>query len=131
MREPGEMPVVLIVHEDLGFVCWLGERLAQTGCQAVPALNSRDAVRVVADLDLPIDLAIFDPSLRGVSDALNTVKDQSPYLRTLAVRTPGREAIGAFDLGDTMAPPSGSAGILRQECLSSVHKILKQARVAA
>jgi hypothetical protein len=128
VRKPGVRPVVLIVHEDLGFVCWLGKLLGQAGCQAVPALSSRDAVRLVADLNLPIDLAIIDPGLQGVTKAIKRLSDQHPSLRTLAIRTPCRDPIGSID---SLARPSGLARVPREERLRCVRRILKKARVAA
>lgn len=131
MRKPGVQPVVLIVDQDLGFVCWLGELLTQAGYQALPALNSRDAVRIAADLTLPIDVAIVDPRLRGVSKAIKTVRAQYPSLRTIAIGPSRTDAIGAIGAQDTLARPSGSARVSRQEYLRTVRGILKKARVAA
>jgi hypothetical protein len=124
-------PVVLIVHEDLGFVCWLSELLAQARCQAVPALNSRDAVRLAKELDLPIDVAIVDPGLRGVTKAIKRVSAQYPSLKTIAIRTPGRDTVGTIDAKAILSRPSGSAELSRQECLRSVRRALKNARAAA
>jgi hypothetical protein len=124
--EPGVRPVVLIVDQDLGFVCWLGELLAQAGCRAVPALNSRDAVRLVADLNLPIDVAIVDPGLGGVGEAIKTLRGQYPSLRTIAIGTPGQDAAGAIDAKDSLARPRDSARISRQECLKNVRTVLRR-----
>jgi hypothetical protein len=131
VRVPGVRLVVLIVHEDLGFVCWLGELLAQDGCQAVPALNSRDAVRIAEELDLPIDVAIIDPSLRGIAKAIRILSDQHPSLRTIAVRTPGQDAIEPIDAKATLARPFGSARMSPREGLRSIRRALKDARTAA
>jgi hypothetical protein len=130
VREPGIRPVVLIVHDDLGFVCWLGELLAQAGCQAVPALNSRDAVRLAKELGLPIDVAIVDPGLRGVTKAIERVSGQYPSLRTIAIRTPGRDPVGTIQAKATLSRPSGSAQLSRQECLRSVRRALKDVAAA-
>lgn len=131
MRDPGMRSVVLIVDQDLGFVCWLGEALAEAGYQSVPALNSQDAVRLAADLNLPIDLAIVDPGLPGVGEAMKKVRDRYPSLRTIAVRAPGQNAVRAIDATATLRRPSGSTRISRQECLKSVRSVLKRARTAA
>jgi hypothetical protein len=127
VREPGVRPVVLIVDQGLGFVYWLGELLAQAGCQALPALNSRDAVRIAADFNLPV----VDPRLRGVSKAIKTVRAQYPSLRTIAIGPSGTDAIGGINAQDTLARPSGSARVSRQECPRSVRRIVKKARLAA
>src|SRR3989442_1016104 len=40
--EPLRRSIVLIVDDDLGFVCWLGDILAEAGYQSVPASDSRE-----------------------------------------------------------------------------------------
>jgi len=73
----GRDPVILIIDPDLGRVCWLGQLLSQAGCQVIPALSSREAVRLVVELNLPIDLAIVDPGIRGISKVMRTIGSTS------------------------------------------------------
>ena len=127
MREPGVRPVVLIVNQDLGFVCWLSEVLAQAGYYPMPALNSREAVRIVGDLNLPIDVAIVDPGLPGVGEAMRTVTNQYPALRTIAVR----DTAGAIEPKTIPARHSCSAGTSQQDWIKSVGRVLKISRTAA
>lgn len=127
MRDPERRPVVLIVNEDLGFVCWLGEVLAQAGYYPVPALNSQEAVRLVAELKLPIDVAIVDRDLPGVDEAMATVMNRYPSLKMVA----RRDAAGAINNGSTRAGRFWSAQTARQYWLKSVNTALKSTRAAA
>lgn len=88
MRETTGRPVVLIVDSDLGFVCWLAELLARSGCQSIPALNSRDAVRLVTGEKVRIEMVIVDPGLPGANEVIRLVCDKHPSFKTIAVRTP-------------------------------------------
>jgi hypothetical protein len=54
---------ILIVGNDLGFVFWLGQTLVSEGHQAWPAMGVPDAIALVRELDVPIDLLVMDPSL--------------------------------------------------------------------
>ena len=130
VREPGVLPVVLIVDSDVGFVCWLGELLAQAGAQAIPALNGRDAVRLVAHLDLHVDVAIVDPSVQGVTEAIDVLRDQYPSLRTIAVRSPGQSVTHAIGAKHILERPDSNR-LSRQEYLRNVRQVLKSARAAA
>ena len=64
--EPRRTPVVLIVDRDLGFVWWLGEILNNAECDAVPALNCREAMTIANDLKLDVDVLFVNPKLVGV-----------------------------------------------------------------
>jgi hypothetical protein len=124
-------PVAVIIDPDPGFVCWLGQLLSQAGCQVIPALSGREAVRLVAKLNLPIDVAIVDPSLRGVGKAMRTLRDQFPSLKTVAVRTGDQDAIAAIDASATLKRPSSSVRVSRQEWLRSIRRVLKAVLAAA
>jgi hypothetical protein len=93
----------------------------------MPALNSREAVRIVGDLDLPIDVAIIDPGLPGVGEAMRTVTKQYPALRTIAVRDSG----GAIEPRSVPARYSCSARTSQQDWIKSVSRVLKSSRTAA
>jgi hypothetical protein len=124
-------PVTLIIDPDPGFVCWLGQLLCQAGCQVIPALSGREAVRLVAELNLSIDVAIVDPRLRGVPKAIRTLRDWFPSLKTVAVRTAGEDAIAAIDASATLKRPSSWTRVSRQEWLRSIRRVLKGVLAAA
>jgi hypothetical protein len=41
---------VLIVDDDLGFVCWLGELFTEPGCRPLPGLSCGEATAVTKQL---------------------------------------------------------------------------------
>lgn len=109
----------------------MGELLSHAGYQALPALNSGDAVRLVTEFNLPVDVAMIDPAIRNITKAVQTMRNRFPSLKTVAIRTPGQNQMGAIDAEATLARPAGSAALSRQECLRSVRRALKSARTAA
>ena len=123
-------PVTLIIDPDPGFVCWLGQLLSQAGSEVIPALSCREAIRLVAELNLPIDLAIVDPGLRGVNRAIRTLRKRFPLLRTVVVRTADQDAMPAIDGSTTLKRTFGSVQASRQQWLTSVRGILKNVMAA-
>ena len=92
-----------VVNKDLGFVCWLGEVLAQAGYYPVPALNSQEAVQLVAELKLTIDVAIIVVFTRC------TVLTPTPIsLATFSIPSPAikRSRIAASFFSPTFGRPS-------------------------
>ena len=124
-------PVTLIIDPDPGFVCWLGQLLSQAGSQVIPALSCRPAIQLVAELNLPIDLAIVDPGLRGVNRAIRTLRKRFPLLRTVVVRTADQDTMPAIDASATLKRSFGSVRASRQQWLRSVRRILKDVMAAA
>ena len=62
---PNVRPVVLLVDSDLGLLFWLGRKLDEAGYAAFPARNAADGLSLVAQLNLPVSLAILDAALEG------------------------------------------------------------------
>jgi len=69
-----EPPTVLIVDQDLGFVWWLGEILQSAGCTVVPALNCQQAIILMKELNLNLNLIFVDPTLTGVPSMIETLR---------------------------------------------------------
>jgi DNA-binding response OmpR family regulator len=59
---------VLILDDDLAFLLWVAEPLADAGFEPIPALNVREAERMLQALSSPIDLVILNPVLPGVHE---------------------------------------------------------------
>ncbi len=60
--------IVLLVDSDLGFVFWLGQSLAEVGYEVIPAKSVPDALTLIAELQLSVDLLILKDSLPGAAD---------------------------------------------------------------
>jgi DNA-binding response OmpR family regulator len=64
----GVSPKVLILDDDLAFLLWLGEPLSAAGFEPIPALSVGEAERMLHALRRPIDLVILNPTLVGVRE---------------------------------------------------------------
>jgi len=124
--EPLSRPIVLIVDDDLGFVCWLGDILAEAGYQALPASDSRQAAALVKNLHLQVDVVVVNPGLPGVSEMIQTL--HRPSLKIVTIRNPAAEVMGALQDHATLERPPGRGPISRQEWLSRVRRVLRKAQ---
>jgi len=131
VREADVKPTVLIVDEDLGFVCSLGEILSNQGFQTIPALDSRSAMAIVEELNRQVNLVIVDPALPGVLEMTEVLSRRDRSLKIVAIADPGKAVPGAIHVHATLERPSGSGLALRQECLRSVRRALKNLGIAA
>jgi DNA-binding response OmpR family regulator len=75
MNKTLDTPTVLIVDENLGFIFWLGDIVTEAGYICIPALNSMQAISLVRELKVEIDLLIVNPALPGVSEMIQTLKN--------------------------------------------------------
>src|SRR6266567_7259909 len=66
-------PTALIADDDLGFVWWLGQVLAEVGIRGVPALTYRQGLARIKMLKGHIDLVIANPDLPGSSKLIEAV----------------------------------------------------------
>jgi len=131
VREADVKPTVLIVDEDLGFVCSLGEILSNQGFQTIPALDSRSAMAIVEELNRQVNLVIVDPALPGVLEMTEVLSRRDRSLKIVAIADPGKAMPRAIHVHATLERPSGSGLALRQECRRSVRRALKNLGIAA
>ena len=117
---------VLIVDDDLGFVFWLGELLAEAGCPAVPALNCQQAISHLKQFHVTVSAAIVNPSLEGVSHLLQTLGKANKQLRIVVVG-PELDALSGIPAYAVLEKPSGWESLSRQEWLRKVKKALAEA----
>jgi hypothetical protein len=82
-----EPPTVLIVDQDLGFVWWLGDILHGIGCTVVPALSCQQAIILMKELNLNVDLLFVDPSLGGVSSMIEALSMGQNRIKIVDVRS--------------------------------------------
>jgi hypothetical protein len=64
---------VLIVDDDLNFVFWLGNALDGAGFEAFPAKSVPDAIELLSQITVVIDLLIVNAALQGVADFVRCV----------------------------------------------------------
>ena len=77
---------VLIIDNDLGFVFWLGQALDAAGYETLPAKGITEAVSLLAELKVRIDVLIVRCTLTGAGDFARAFRaSQKGYLKTIAL----------------------------------------------
>jgi DNA-binding NarL/FixJ family response regulator len=117
-------PIVFILDRDLGFVFWLGEIFSEAGCQTVPTMNSEQALSIIRELKLQVDIVVADLGLAGVSAMIQAMSD-GRSLKIVAIR--GDDDPGyAIQAHATLERPSASSQISREEWLARVRELLRE-----
>jgi len=115
-------PVVLIVDEDLGLLYWLGKILAENGYQALPALDSRQAVLLVEQLGVKVDLVIVNRRWLGVIDMIKAPNRGPSSISVLLIPDP--------DFWDAeLEPPMPTDPSWRRAWYSKVLRTLQESDV--
>lgn len=71
-RLPNRHLTVLIVDDNIGFICWLGQLLAKAGYQSVPATDCGQAVARLEKLRRNVHAAIVNRTLSKPNTSLST-----------------------------------------------------------
>jgi hypothetical protein len=80
------MKNVLIVDNDLGFVYWSAQALANMNCQPWPACSAGDATSILFIRHLAsLDLLIVNPGLRGAALLITRLRRSQPNLKVLGL----------------------------------------------
>ena len=124
MSEPLRTQTVLIVDEDLGFVFWLGQALADAGHQVVPALSCEQAFFHIRHFNVDADAVFVNPALSGVPNLLQTLGRANSRLRIVLIKSPDMEVSEAMPAHALLEKPRGWEEISRQEWLLKVETIL-------
>jgi hypothetical protein len=79
------MKNILILDNDLGFIYWLGAVLIGADYQPWPACSVSDAITVLGRKPaVPLDLAIVNPSLPGLSYLITLFRRSQVDLKVMA-----------------------------------------------
>ena len=117
-------PVVLILDTDPGLVFWLGGIFREAGCQAVPALNSEQALSIIRELKLRVDVVVVNPGIVGVPEMIQALGHVRP-VKIVAI-CGDRQASGTIHAHATLDRPSGTGGISREKWLGRVQRLLHE-----
>lgn len=79
------MKTILIIDDDLGFVFWLGRLLTDAGYNALPAKEVEAARSLLGELHCGIDLLIVNPSLPGLTDFADALRQSSTNVKVIAL----------------------------------------------
>jgi hypothetical protein len=121
-------PTALIVDDDLGFVYWIAERFHEAGYQPVPALNVRQAVSLINELDLKISVVVVNAGLRSIRKFIKTLNQtQSPLAKIILIRDPCIPTTVVVRAHAIVERPSGWEPVSRHEWLRKLRRILSHA----
>lgn len=126
MNQPTGSPyTVLILDDDVAFVLWLGEIFVENGCQAFPALHSRQAVTFANKLVRPVDILVVNPNLPGAKRTVQSLSRLQPSLRVLFIQN---EQGAARDLDGVphlrLERPTGFEHISRPQWVMKIRRVL-------
>jgi len=76
---------VLLVDSDLGFAFWLGHALDQAGYEALPARTVADALKLLAELQVTVDLVIVNVAIPATDSLIAALRADQPLLKVIAV----------------------------------------------
>lgn len=119
---------ILIVDLDLGFVFWLGETLCAAGYFTLAGHDVPGAVSLVDELDVPMDLLIFDPSLDRAMSLVDYLLESNPRLKTIAVTAGASDGIPSAKY---IPRPEQADEAAKAEWLSAIRHVLGEAASAA
>jgi hypothetical protein len=130
------------VDHDLGFLMWLGDVFSELGCQALPALQCRQALALTKRLGLSITTLVLNPELAGAARMVAALVGVNPGLRVVLICDAAAHphpynghggAIGQFaakpagiPASFTLQRPSPWEPVSRREWEAKVRKILFQ-----
>jgi hypothetical protein len=118
---------ILIVDRDIGFAFWLGEILSNSGYLPLAGHDVPGALSLLDELNVAVDLLIFDPSLENAQGLIDALRQSNRRLRTLAVTdTPP----GAIAPTASLGRPRDAGDAAKAQWLSKIQDLLSESSVA-
>lgn len=127
MSEPPRYHNAVIVEEDVGFLLWLGQLLADAGYRTIPASNCRQAMTHIRELGIPIHLAVLDLKLRGATSLLRTLEAANRSLRIIVIGDPNGGVSPGVPASAVLERPRTWANISRGDWLRRINQALADA----
>ena len=109
---------------------WLAEMFAELGCQAMPALNCRQALALSKRLELPIAILVVNPELRGAERMVKCLVAANPGVRLVLIRNLATDGIASqqnpsgLKARFTLARPSPGESISRPDWVARIRKVV-------
>ena len=117
-------PVVLVVDDDLGLVCWLGQIFSEVDCRVVPALNCRQAVSLTAKLNVRVDVIVVNPELERVPEMIQKLSFRRT-VKVVALRNHDGRDGAAIGADSRLERPSAEQPLLHEEWLERARGVLR------
>jgi CheY-like chemotaxis protein len=111
---------VLVVDSEIIVRMTLGEYLRSCGYRVIEAASGEEALKVLKDSDLPVDMTLSEVELRGEIDGFQLaawIRNRRPQIGVILAGTPKRAAKAAGDLcedGPMMRKPYDPQLVLDQ-----------------
>jgi hypothetical protein len=116
-------PTVLVADEDVGFIWWLADLLAEFGYRSIPALGSRQALSLVKRSGRPVDLALINPRLRGAARLILILRHFRAS-KIVLIQDPEIPLLPIAGVSATIERPSGPEPVSRMEWRQKIHRLL-------
>ena len=125
MNEAPTGPAVLVADEDLGFIWWLAELLAEFGYRSIPALGCREALSLVKRSGRPVDLALINPRLRGAARLILILRHFRAS-KIVLIQDPDRGHLSISGVAASIERPTGPVLVSRAEWHQKIHRMLQE-----
>jgi len=76
---------VLIVDPDFGFAFWLGHTFDEAGCEALPARSVLDAVQLLEELNVAVDLLLLNTALPDAASFVSDLRLRQRPFKVIAI----------------------------------------------
>ncbi|HTR34450.1 MAG TPA: hypothetical protein VMH80_01015 [Bryobacteraceae bacterium] len=118
-------PTVLIVDDDLAFLWWLGEVFAEAGFRAAPSLECRQALALLDQLGLELDLLVLNPRLAGATRMREILAREHPSLRVILIQSRGDRPHLSIQGDAILERPSGWEPVSRVHWQRKLRGVLR------
>lgn len=88
LRASWPVTTILILHDDLAFVLWLGQILNKAGYKTVPANSVAQAQALIATFQLNVDLLIANLKIGGAAHFAAGLRRKRARMRVVVVAEP-------------------------------------------
>ena len=118
------MQTILIVDNDLGFVFWLGQALRQGGYEVFPARAVADALTLISEFLLALDLLIINLSLPEAPKFVRALLRGREHVKVIALTRETEPSPEYYPLLEAVLPRDKISTVSRSEYLRLVHDVL-------
>jgi hypothetical protein len=76
---------ILLIDGDLGFAFWLGHALDQTGYETLPARSVPDAIKLLEEFNIAVDLVLINTSLPEAESFIAGLRRAQTPFKVIAI----------------------------------------------
>jgi DNA-binding response OmpR family regulator len=118
---------ILLVDSDLGFAFWLGHSLDQAGYDALPARSVADAMALLEELNVTVDLLVINASLPSADTFIASLRERSKsHLKVIAVFDNEADMRSFAGSDAELHKPHPSDEAARMECINTIRSAVPE-----